>query len=395
MAYKIKQISEPEESWLGAGARHVARSVARGAESVVGLPGDVMQFASDIGVVPEFNENMPRPLPTSGEIREKVTKPLTGQYLEPKGKGEEFSDEVASDLATFMLPIKGKLPFKGAVVRAVGGNVASLMAKEVGFGKGGQVASKIGFNLLAGIPGTRKALVKNQEILKEGFDKTIRPMEKYRTTSLDPLISKAKKVAEYGYEHKVPWKSAILDEVERLENSMSGPNYLNIKKSVALEEVLTDKLRAGEFPKKSVKTIESLRDGLKKAHHEFAKKENLEFGKYYLPWSDVDNGLNASSKIGKFVQNKTNFNFSKSNSLTRSLFLGSMGAAKVIPAAGYNLFSLLGKSNIARQAYANVMKASAAGNAATALKNMNIFDEEANKFSPEKEKGAYKIKSLG
>ena len=182
---------------------------------------------------------------------------------------------------------------------------------------------------------------------------------------------------------------------------MDGKSFLKIEASVPLERTLTENLIAGKYPKKAIKYVEELRDGLKEAHHEFAKKENLEFGKYYLPWSDVDNGLSVSSAVGKFINENVNLDFSGMNKYTKAAFAGSswlhgvpMATTAALAGAtksGLNLFSLLAKSPVSRKAYKNVIRAALSGNAAVATTNIKKFNSEADKFYP---KGVIKVSKL-
>jgi hypothetical protein len=123
---------DEEETLLETTARTTARTGARAAETLLGLPGDVKDLLSNILVgIPEYfaGEELPRwrqavkgdqsdfpePLglnfPTSSELREGITKPLTGEYLEPKNEFEKFGDTISEDFASLAIPVKGKIPF--------------------------------------------------------------------------------------------------------------------------------------------------------------------------------------------------------------------------------------------------------------------------------------------
>src|SRR5208337_4299468 len=131
------QLSQaPGPSKLQETGRHIARSTARGLESIANIPADIASLglsAADLatlGKVPQIGE-------ANKFIRENInarniTKALTGEALEPKTETEKRADEVVSDLATFLVPVKGKIPLKSAFIKTALGNTASFLAEKVG-----------------------------------------------------------------------------------------------------------------------------------------------------------------------------------------------------------------------------------------------------------------------
>ncbi len=163
-----QNISQPqEESTLGNLGRNAVRTVARAGEAVLGLPGDVIQAALGAGnylapnVIPnveqirEFNKEHPviastigapisglAGIPGSSDLRG-VTKSLTGEYLEPQGEGEQFSDQLISDFSTIFAPelalakgasTAGKVgkTALSALAKSAVGNTAAEIAKGSG-----------------------------------------------------------------------------------------------------------------------------------------------------------------------------------------------------------------------------------------------------------------------
>lgn len=122
--------TESPIAYLG---RSGARALARGAESVIGTGGDLLSLANSLtnwatGGETPFRESAfgAIPLPTSEEVRTNVTKPLTGEYLEPKTYGEKKFDDVI-DLTTGLLLGGPKKLLEGGLKGA-----AKHIAKQAG-----------------------------------------------------------------------------------------------------------------------------------------------------------------------------------------------------------------------------------------------------------------------
>ncbi len=130
--------SPSEESFLGTLGRGALRTGARAAESIVGAPGDINSLVSTLtgGVVPQV-------LPSSQTIRENVTKPLTGEYLEPQGSTEGFFDELVGALAPMIAggPI-GSVAKAAGKVPGIAKGVSSLVKNAPKLAKGAEIAGK-------------------------------------------------------------------------------------------------------------------------------------------------------------------------------------------------------------------------------------------------------------
>jgi len=122
--------------------RQISRTGARGAESILGIPGDVKNLiqnipggiASLLGIdeqkISKANEAVKalspfKGLKTGGELKELTTQ-VTGDYLKPKNSIEEFSDQVTEFVAPLLVPMKGA----GALEK--GKKIFSTLAKATG-----------------------------------------------------------------------------------------------------------------------------------------------------------------------------------------------------------------------------------------------------------------------
>lgn len=162
MAFEI--VEEKSPSLASQFPRHTARTVARGAESILGLPGDISSAVLGLGNygIEKLTGSRPLPeklAPTSEDLHEDVTKRigrlLPEDYLEPQSRNEERSDELFSDLATLLIPIKGKIPFARALKTAGLGNIASFLGDKLGAPEGVKTSLKVGTMLLSNFQSPR------------------------------------------------------------------------------------------------------------------------------------------------------------------------------------------------------------------------------------------------
>ena len=70
---------------------------------MLGLPGDVYNFVSGIIPQTELGKKASEKVPTSQKLQEFSEKASLG-YTKPKTRGEEVSDEIVGDVASFILP---------------------------------------------------------------------------------------------------------------------------------------------------------------------------------------------------------------------------------------------------------------------------------------------------
>ena len=205
-----ENIDRESEGWGGWLARNLTRSGARAIESVVGLPGNLlegvkslsdlssnmfgiekklgldkyganvertmkipgltplMQYAKDY-LSEKAGKEVPLPtevgFPTAKEVKHTIRKlgelfsPKAKSYLKPKGGFENFTDAAVSDLAPMLLGVAAgpASAFKSAAISALkmAGfiNIAPTLAKELGVGKTGQSVVRVGSALLATLHG--------------------------------------------------------------------------------------------------------------------------------------------------------------------------------------------------------------------------------------------------
>jgi hypothetical protein len=151
-----KHLGEGEETWGQMFGRQAAGLGARAAETVVGLPGAASQLlhkgvSKVAGLIPGVESDTvfdllerTRHVPTPYELREKLTAPLSGGYLEPRGAGEEFAHELTEDLAAFAIPIGAPMRVAAKIGIPLAANLGKQTLKSMGFSDTTQDLAKLG-----------------------------------------------------------------------------------------------------------------------------------------------------------------------------------------------------------------------------------------------------------
>ena len=165
------------EGWWEATARNITRTGSRMVETVLGLPGDIVQFGSWVGEQLNLPEVKPLALQGSGQFLlnqlptqqslQKQSESLTGGYTAPQGGGEEFSDEVFKTVANLLSGTEAKQIVQGAtnlpglarqgikmgrmLGQAIGAESAKEGVKLYGGGEGAQEAAKLGSLFVMGL----------------------------------------------------------------------------------------------------------------------------------------------------------------------------------------------------------------------------------------------------
>ncbi len=398
MPYEL--VKEPDESLLGTVGRGAARSVARAGEAIAGLPGDIIGGVAGLanlatgGKVPGLAQ-VQQYAPGSQFIREKVTKPLTGEYLEPKGSGEAFLDEIVGDLSTLLVP--GGIASKGASLtgrglakaagKAVAGVTAGRAVKEL---TGSELAgglAKFTTLSLANTLGGRKALTKQMYQNYEMADKSIPEGTIIKADNLKNNLTKDIQVITKGVS---PAKNEMLGVLSGVKKNINKADNIkikdvwNLKKNINewLSDPKLDKTTRGQFKK----TLGNLNETLS----EYAK-ENPEFAQNFYPAESMYKAINEGSTLNKFLQN----NVTLKKALDKWAPLSAVGyglyhygAVKPLTLAGMlttgigvresvKMGEFLARSPEARKYYMSLLKASATNDAATAAKSIKKIDQLA------------------
>lgn len=262
VAQKMQETGD--EGWWDATVRNVTRTGSRMVETVLGLPGDIVQFAKwaeeklpkppkwlqqEPNFIQRWGRSALEQLPTQQSLQGHSER-LTGGYTAPQGSGEEFSDEVFKTVSSLLTGGGGKTVAQGAtnlprwgqhiarIGRTLGMSVAAESAKEgvklYGGGEGQQEIAKLGSLFLLGLTLPRLT----GEVSPENYITSI-----YKER--DALIPQGTMVTPTGLEHNLqnfinktlkyggptPEKTQVANIAEKFLDKISG-------KGVEMEELL-------------------------------------------------------------------------------------------------------------------------------------------------------------
>lgn len=392
--------------------RHLARGGARAAETALGLPGDLMSLPLDLAgglakllgapeetvekakditkkIVPGAN------VPGSEEIRETITKPLSGEALEPRSKGEEIGDEIIGDAVSLFLPGKSPKGLKSVkrLLRsfgiAGGATGASELAGKFGAGEKGKTATKLGSMLFLSSLGmakprqlTNKLYTDAQEAIKEGATVPAGKMK----NQLFGLRNSLKKGLE------APTEKAVLDKIEKLDTKIKrgriGVDELWASKRSLNEELGKMLGEAKSKPERvrAKKLYKKLNRFLNEELGDYAKK-NPEFGKPFKEAEEAFGTLAQSQVVGNFIKNNAKYT-------PNSIFLyplihafpmpsAATGVASVAAYKGGQVAYRLAKSPTLRKYYLSVLKDAAAEDSKALNRSLERLDKKMVEEFPE------------
>ena len=395
--------TEPTPSKIGRGA---GRTVARSAETILGIPGDLQNFiqslmgsALGLAVGEEKGQQLAAKgrelsskinpfayLPSSRDFRENITQKLTGETLEPQTRGEELYDEIVSDFAALALPVKGKIPFARALGMSLFGNAGKETVKAYGGSETAQAATKLGSMFLAGTLGhggarnyvnelqrDARALIpegattNGRELLKdlEKFESTLRkggisPQKQPALSLTRQLMGKIREGAgEVAVEELPEFRKSINDYRFNRDISPTGKFFLDRFDDIVNKELL-------DYGKSNPAFLNKYRDA------------NLGFA-----------GFKQSNQIANYISKKFDVTkLSPESYLLLGLHVLSPKAltgigASALAAKGAQVFNRIAKNPVLRQYYLNVVNNSLKDNSAGMIKNLEKLDEELRKSNDE------------
>jgi len=297
---------KPEELTIGQkGRRHILRSLARAGESLMGLPGDIQQMASNLSKglvkkvtgkdIPDVDFKLFPNLKTTGEMRE-LLKTVAGDYLEPKGKVEEAADEIISLGSTLALPGIGFGSVPRALTAAATGTLLKEGAKSLNAPEGVQnfmqfVGTFAGSKGLGGFKKYRSNLYKTSEkLLNPGA-----------TTSAAPLHSTIKNLRKFSHEGiPTPAKKAILTTTRETEKLIRN-NRITVKALTELKKDLNEIINY-ELPKGRQGVLKQLNNKAGQLIQDYGKKQNPEFLKAYNQANKFYSEFAQANKMHNFFK---------------------------------------------------------------------------------------------
>lgn len=373
--------------------RNIARGGARAAEAFLGLPGDIVHGGlglANLGIEKLAGKAspLPRELPvaTSDWYRQNITKPLTGEYLEPKGKIEKGIDDVIGDFTSLMVPIGPGLGVGKAAAAAGLGNLASWVTEGIGGTPGKQAAAKAGAMLLATAvnPGS---LRKHMKSLYNAAEASI-PEEAvtWSHPHIQKQINETNKKLKYG--GSTPIKNEMRAKIAELEGKIDK-GRIKVKDVWAFKRDFNELIRnKGGTPELSgiEKDLTPFVNSLDKTLKQYGDVNKKFKYKELKQADDIWQGMNVHSGIRKFLD---------ATVTPKNILLGGVlgmshphALSKGIPAAlglRYGIDAIepvLRSKNIAKF-YVKTMASAAAKDKAATLRNVANLEKSIEREYPE------------
>lgn len=327
--------SESQSGILGSISR-TARAVPRRLlEGVFGGIPDIASTASGLvnyatggktGTYEGARKSFPALPPTSEELREASRQSPEGALTEPQGGFEEFIQDIASDVGSFIPSILmlggGKLPFSKIASRvgkfAAGstvGNALKGVAKHFGFGEGAQAAAKLGGQLgynFAGYKNGLQALKKQKyEDVEKAVAGKVHDSKKYNKTIMD-LSDAIKEGASKD-------KKQILSVLGPIAKATEG-GKASVPKIISIIKDINGHLSDSNLLDRSKKVLGNALD----ASYNFIKDYDPDVYKTLTEANDIHKGFNQVSTVGAWLNKHSGLEKAAHNPLTKAVVWGNL-----------------------------------------------------------------------
>lgn len=392
----LNEPPEPEESFFEEQVlRRGERYLQRGAESILGIPGDIVQLVRGIsgklpgGITPEEDLNFVQKygrraleaLPGSEELRARGAE--IKPHLEPRTEKEDIEDEVVADFAALALPIKGKVPFVRALGLSVLGNAGKQAMKEMGFGEGAQETTKLGMILFGGMFGKGRGVKSHINNLYKEANSFIPKGAKlnYGTKNLSKYKNQ---LLKGGIDDS---KTKALEILTDIEGKLSK-GVLPVDEAIAFDKRINRAISKTGGDKAQKGWL----DQLKKVHSEGLDdyaKQNPSWGENWKEAKQAYAGIAKSENIKDYVRKNANLKnltyaaaaLGMEESFIPGHALQKLGGLGTAATALYTkeMAKRLAKNPALRRYYQNVLTASLSENKAMLARNLAGLERVAQK----------------
>lgn len=425
---RSKQLGYKEpESDVDSGLKTAAIAGSRVAESIAGMPGDIIQLVKSLGSYldeklpnakkePNFLQKAASSLldkvPTSDQLKGATSK-LTKGYTDPETPNQELVDEISSLAGALALPLKNPSKFFNftkelglrlpkAFAKATGAELAKETVDKLGGGVGAQTAAEMGtlFLLSSLSQKTAKQFVngKYQKARSSIPEGTILPTESL-VKDLGSLEKDLAGVLEG------PTSEKVLPKIRQLKSNLQGGTVEADKLLDAyhtVNEMLRDRglfKELGSAEKRMLKAkFDRFKDEIRKPltsygqHNPVFLKEWNEANRAYSVMSEYKD-LSAWLKSKDIL--KTHSTILAYDLITNAIKSGPIpaivGTTKLastsLPAAGAyqtgKVIARMIKDPSLRKHYFQVIEAASKENLSATLKSMKKLNEDLNKPSPQ------------
>lgn len=423
---KIKSIEEQKkESILEFGLRNVAQGHARIAESILGTPGNLKkaytglkeaiverspQFIQDVyGQMQDYEkQNAPKSgsaldylvnPPTSGEIKENITKPLskaiTGNenYLEPQNQIEKSIGETQQDIASMFLPGGNKTNLFTKIGVPIAANMAKEGLKFFGVSDDKAEKAKIGLMFAGAFASEKNATAFANNRIQQG--KSLVPDNAttdamYLIEKVNPLVNKLKKGIQ------VPSKSKTFKGLDDLLNQVDQNGRINIQSLMQARDNINEWISEAKgfdvapvVRDASVRNLNQLKSSIIDTIDNALQNRFPQAAELYSSGYQAASAVHQSQAVSNFIEK--NFGRKVSSVAVKTLFPSLAAGGAVAPKAAltgavaipiYDAGKVLyqiSKSPTLSKYYEGVLRASIEGNSQSMIRNMTKLDEEFKK----------------
>lgn len=401
----VQEIEKNEEpSRLREVGRHAVRTGSRVVETVLGFPGDIVQFTKTVGEklpatkqkptgLQDVGRSLLEKLPTSEDIKS-VSSYLTGGFTDPQGAAEELGDELTSLSTALAIPFKNPekfTSFLGTLGKSIAKSIPAVGARktveEFGGGQGAQSAAELGTLFLTGLIGKKTA----NKFVGEQFSQAKSKIPKGAMIPTQTLVSDLERVErDLSKGISTPTKKEVLGAVEELKNKASGgamPVEDLVQSYHDINERLTGKKLFDDLSK-------SERKLLKTRYDQFKTQVNnavADYGRYNPEF--FDQWKKANQGFATIAQSRKISNFFEKNvkklppylipSVAVDLFMGHPTAtgATALSFVGIKtgeMLNRIAKSPILRKHYTDVISAATEENFPAVVRSLKELDKVLN-----------------
>jgi len=347
--------------------RHIDRTLARVGETAVGSFGnlrDVMQMAgtwagkkgrSLLGKDPltesqekelKENQNILDDLvdlfPTSSDLRENVTKKLTGNQLEPQSEAEEFIDEITQDFASMLVPIGGKVSLAKALGQSVIANAGSEVAKAFG-GDAAAKYTKMGLFFGTGMIGDGTGLRQFTTNLYKNMRNSIPEGAELSANNLSRRMNQLESRLRLG-DPSAGSKQAALNKVTQINEKINNGN-MPVEDAVQFLADTNEEIFRHANLTRSQNALYDVRNSLYETLDEYGV-QNPTFRESHRVAQEVFAATETSKRVGSWVSK----NIKPKDYLYSLSLLSAGGGVAGLPAT---IAAVVGAGSVGATAYAS------------------------------------------
>ena len=387
------EVAPQESTTLQQVDRMLARGITRGSETLLGLPGTVVQQVRSLaqalpsGIVPEEElnfaqkavRNLVEGLPSIEELRARSAEKLP--QFEPESTGEEIQDELITDVASLAHPLLGGMGLLKSIGAAALGQSGKQAIKAAGGGPIAQEITKLGGMVFTGLFGAGRGV----------------------NTHINRLYQQANRFLPAGA--RVPYPTNRLTTIAQ----ELGTGAMNTAKTEAAGLIgeINAKLVNGEMTmQEAIQFDRDINRSLRGAHNDPAKRryllqihnahqealgryaaQNPTWGAFYNEAKQAYAGIATSANVQNFIRRNTNLKnlshaglllgleetFVPGSPMAKLAVTGVLGTGTYIAELGRRITT----NPALRRYYQNVIQASLTENRAMLARNLSGLERAA------------------